>query len=137
MAAASADSTADADDEDSVISRLHKCDTLFTTGSSQTEEHLIFCLAFCSCTPCNTPCSTPCVEQDMKEEWGFGSKCESEQATKCENLKFTPQRFEEPPNTELPQVESGWVEMTAKAGANRGHHSHGTTNSPARRGRSI
>ena len=42
MAAASAaDSAADADDEDPVISRLHKCDTLFTTGSSQTEEHLI------------------------------------------------------------------------------------------------
>ena len=53
-------------------------------------------------------------------------------------MKFTPQRFGRRDNHHRqPQVESGWVEIAAQAGANRGHHSHRTTNSAARRGSSI
>ena len=70
---------ADADDEDPVISRSHKCDTLFTTGSSQTEELLV-----------SVDHHSTFVEQDMKQEWDFKS---ASSATECENLKFTPQRF--------------------------------------------
>ena len=79
----------------------------------------------------------------MKEEWYFGSKCEA-MATQCENFRFTPQRFGDRITTKtakptLTQLErdSGWVEIRGKAGANRGHHNHRTTNSQLRRGSSI
>ena len=74
----------------------------------------------------------------MKEEWDFGSKCES-WATECENLRLKDLETGQPPTAEstLTQLKLGWVEITAKAGANRGHHNHRTTNSPLRRGSSI
>ena len=80
----------------------------------------------------------------MKEEWYFGSKCEA-MATEYENFRFTPQRFGDRITTKtakptLTQLERQWVgevEIRGKAGANRGHHNHRTTNSPLRRGSSI
>ena len=66
----------------------------------------------------------------------FGSKCEN-WATEYENLCLKDLKSRQPTTgkSTLTQVEP--VEITAEAGANRGHHNHRTTNSPPRRGSSI